>query len=336
MSKHLKALSLGSMALAATGGIIWGIWHIHEAHSVSTDDARVESTMVTVGSKLAERVVQVNVREGDIVRRGQIIAVLDDRTIRARKLAAQSKVHLMQARHDEMMSGFRTHEIEAQRAKTAQAEATREHARRDYERIEALFHDHAGISQADRDAVRAAWLAAQSALKAEQENLALKTEGYREEEKRSALAQLEEARAVLSELNVLSEECVIKAPVDGIVAQKLVTAGELVSAGQKLFSLADRNDTWLNVRVEETKIGRIQPGQDVSFTVDGYPGQEFHGQVYEIGATTCSTFSLISTENVSGYFTKVMQRIPIKVSLPPNTETVIFRPGMQGTVHIDS
>lgn len=335
MSKHLKAISLGSMALVAAGGIAWGIWHFREGHFLSTNDSRVEASIVSVGSKLAERVVSVDVEEGDSVKIGQILAHLDERSIRARLMAAHSKVALKQARYDEMMTGFRPQEIESQRAKTVQASSNLEHARRDYERIEKLVRDHAGISSADRDAVRAAYLAAQALEKAEQQNLGLKIEGYREEEKRSALAELESAKAELQELEVLCEECIIKSPVEGIVARKLVNNGELVSAGQKLFSIVNNRDIWLNIRVEETKIGRIHVGQDVQFALDGYSGKIFHGKVYEIGAATCATFSLISTENVSGYFTKVMQRFPIKVSLPDDTSDVVFRPGMQGTAKID-
>ncbi|OCA02122.1 HlyD family secretion protein [Akkermansia glycaniphila] len=334
MSKHLKAISLGSMALVAVGGILWGIWYVRGKHSVATDDCRVEASIVSVGSKLSERVLRVAVQEGETVRKGQVLAELDARSLAARTSAVESRVALMKARYDEVMAGARPHEIESQRAKTAQAAATLERAHRDYERIEKLVADNAGISVADRDAVRAAYLAAKAARDAEQENLDLKLEGCREEEKRSAKAQWEAAQAELDELKVLSEECVIKSPVDGMIAQKLVHEGEVVNTGQKLFSIVDGSDIWLNVRVEETKIGHIRLGQDVQFTIDGYADREFHGKVYEIGATTCATFSLISTENVSGYFTKVMQRIPVKVSLPKEQPYVVFRPGMQGQVNI--
>ena len=198
MSKHLKAISLGSMALAAVGAIGWGVCHFRESRTMKTDDCRVEASIVSVGSKLAERVTSVDVEEGETVRRGQTLAHLDSRTMQARLMAARSRVKLMQARHDEMLAGFRPQEIESQRARTAQASASLEHARRDYERVEKLVREQAGISSADRDAVRATYLAAQALEKAEQENLALKLEGYREEEKRSAQAQLEAIRAQIA------------------------------------------------------------------------------------------------------------------------------------------
>ena len=90
MSKHLKAVSLGSMALAAAGGIIWGVWHIRESRSMNTDDCRVEASIVSVGTKLAERVVAVDVEEGDTVKKGQTLAHLDGRAVQARLLAARS------------------------------------------------------------------------------------------------------------------------------------------------------------------------------------------------------------------------------------------------------
>ena len=81
MSKHLKAISLGSMALAAVGAIGWGVWHFRESRTMKTDDCRVEASIVSVGSKLAERVTSVDVEEGETVRRGQTLAHLDGRTM---------------------------------------------------------------------------------------------------------------------------------------------------------------------------------------------------------------------------------------------------------------
>ena len=179
-------------------------------------------------------------------------------------------------------------------------------------------------------------------LAAAQEELALKKEGSRPEVIRAAEAQVMQAQAELDEINVLCQDSVIPSPVNGVVAQKLVSAGELVAAGQKLFTLVNTDDIWLNARIEETRIGQIRVGQDVTFTIDGYPGRTFSGRIYEINPAACSVFSLISTENVAGYFTKIMQRVPVKISLPrldspetdPGEPEVVFRIGMQGTIEI--
>ena len=180
------------------------------------------------------------------------------------------------------------------------------------------------------------------AAQAHLEELALKKEGSRPEVIRAAEAQVMQAQAELDEINVLCQDSVIPSPVNGVVAQKLVSAGELVAAGQKLFTLVNTDDIWLNARIEETRIGQIRVGQDVTFTIDGYPGRTFSGRIYEINPAACSVFSLISTENVAGYFTKIMQRVPVKISLPrldspetdPGEPEVVFRIGMQGTIEI--
>ena len=134
----------------------------------------------------------------------------------------------------------------------------------------------------------------------------------------------------------MCQDSVIPSPVNGVVAQKLVSAGELVAAGQKLFTLVNTDDIWLNARIEETRIGQIRVGQDVTFTIDGYPGRTFSGRIYEINPAACSVFSLISTENVAGYFTKIMQRVPVKISLPrlDSPETDPGEPEAVGTANV--
>ena len=130
--------------------------------------------------------------------------------------------------------------------------------------------------------------------------------------------------------------------VEDICALNGMTDMNHVAAGQKLFTLVNTDDIWLNARIEETRIGQIRVGQDVAFTIDGYPGRTFSGRIYEINPAACSVFSLISTENVAGYFTKIMQRVPVKISLPrldspetdPGEPEVVFRIGMQGTIEI--
>ena len=159
--------------------------------------------------------------------------------------------------------------------------------------MEQLARNDGGVTQADRDAASSAYRAAQANVAAAQEELALKKEGSRPEVIRAAEAQVMQAQAELDEINVLCQDSVIPSPVNGVVAQKLVSAGELVAAGQKLFTLVNTDDIWLNARIEETRIGQIRVGQDVAFTIDGYPGRTFSGRIYEINPAACSVFSLI-------------------------------------------
>lgn len=334
MNKKRRYILLSLLlALFIAGGIL-----LHQTlksrPEISTNDSRVECTLVSIASKIAERITVIHVKEGDTVHKGDILAELDVQDLETKRAKAQANVALAQALYDKALSGTLSHEIEETRARVAEAEATYERAKRDFERIDTLFNDDAGISLSDRDAARATFLAAKAHVSASKETLALKEDGTREEEIRAAKAQLNLAQAELNTVNILYNEHKILSHTDGIVAQKLTSEGELVSTGQKLFTLIDNNDIWLNVRIEETEVGKLHLGQKVEFTLDGYPNDLCTGEIYEIGPAASSTFSLISTENASGYFTKVIQRIPVKVRLPQHHPHIVFRPGMQGEVII--
>ena len=297
MAVSVRKPVLYAFGVVLCAGIIGGIWLWYRTHCVLiTNDSRIEGTLVSVASRLSDRVVQVMVNEGDTVHKGQGLVRIDSRSVMARKAKAEAALELAKARWEDAKAGFRRQEI----------------------------------------------MAAQANVAAAQEELALKKEGSRPEVIRAAEAQVMQAQAELDEINVLCQDSVIPSPVNGVVAQKLVSAGELVAAGQKLFTLVNTDDIWLNARIEETRIGQIRVGQDVTFTIDGYPGRTFSGRIYEINPAACSVFSLISTENVAGYFTKIMQRVPVKISLPrldspetdPGEPEVVFRIGMQGTIEI--
>jgi multidrug resistance efflux pump len=174
---------------------------------------------------------------------------------------------------------------------------------------------------------------AQAALAAAQEKLSLVIAGNRQESIAVAEAQVKQAQAGLEASRISVDNTVILAPTDGVVAQKASNAGEMVTAGQPIVAITDLADTWVTARIEETKIGRIKIGQAVEFTVDGYPGRKFTGTVTEIGTATGSVFALIPNENASGNFTKITQRIPVKISLPTDSD-VVFRPGMSVVVKI--
>ena len=318
MAVSVRKPVLYAFGVVLCAGIIGGIWLWYRTHCVLiTNDSRIEGTLVGVASRLSDRVVQVMVNEGDTVHKGQGLVRIDSRSVMARKAKAEAALELAKARWEDAKAGFRRQEIMAAQAHLDQAQAMLERAGRAYR-------------------------AAQANVAAAQEELALKKEGSRPEVIRAAEAQVMQAQAELDEINVLCQDSVIPSPVNGVVAQKLVSAGELVAAGQKLFTLVNTDDIWLNARIEETRIGQIRVGQDVAFTIDGYPGRTFSGRIYEINPAACSVFSLISTENVAGYFTKIMQRVPVKISLPrldspetdPGEPEVVFRIGMQGTIEI--
>lgn len=317
------------LAIGAAGG---GWWWYYTASYVSTDDARISGTIVSVSSKIAGRVTEVLAAEGDAVKAGQVLARIDSREITAQKLQAEAALAAAKARYDEVLAGARPQEIQQAQAVTDQARANLDNAEKNYERMQKLFGDGA-ISAAQRDNAQASYQVAREAFNAASQGLELAVTGAREETVRAASAQVKQAEAALAAVNVVYDNATIVAPVDGTVAQKSVNAGEVVAAGQPLFTVVNYRDLWVNARIEETKIGKLAVGQYVEYTIDGYPGRGFSGKIYDIGNATNSVFALIPTENSSGNFTKVTQRIPIKVSLPQDGN-VVFRPGMSVIIKI--
>lgn len=333
---RIRTPFLLAVCFVVLAALIVTAWLVYRNYFVLyTDDTRIESSLVDVSSRLQERVLHVFVNEGDVVHKGQVLVRLDERSIAARKRQAEARLALAKAALDEAKSGARPQEILRAKAQLDHARALEERALGDHRRLEKLAGQDGGVTQADRDAARSAYLSAKATSQTRLEELDLLKSGSRIETIQGAEARVEQALAELEEVAVLNEETVVRSPVNGVVAQKLVDAGELTSPGQRLFTLTNTDDTWLNARIEETRIGDLHVGQKVQFGIDGYPGREFEGTIYEINPATCSIFSLISTENVAGYFTKIMQRIPIKVSLPANVPPgVVFRVGMQGYLKV--
>lgn len=126
---------------------------------------------------------------------------------------------------------------------------------------------------------------------------------------------------------------VIKAPIKGTILKKVGNAGEVGTPGSAVVMMADLSDLYITANVEETDLHKVRLGQKVDFTVDSIPGVNFYGEVYSLGEATASTFSLLPAQNTSGSFTKVVQRVPVKISIK-NSQGQRLLPGMNAVVRI--
>ena len=143
---------------------------------------------------------------------------------------------------------------------------------------------------------------------------------------KEATAELEAARLKLAHTTVTS-------PIDGVVAKKISHIGEVIKAGQPVAVIVDLNNVWVEANLEETQVEHVRLGQSVDINVDAYPNTPFKGKVINIGAAAASQFALIPDNRSAGNFTKVTQRIPIKIALDDPDKPL--RPGMMVTVGID-
>lgn len=316
------------VAILVAGGL-W--WWIRASRIVSTDDARVKGTIVAVSAKVNGRVEKVLVNEGDNVKAGQVIATIEQQEFQVQVDQAKANLAMAQAKLAAIVAGNRPQEVAQANAAVLQAKANMENARRNNERDEILYQKGA-ISSQQRDAGRTAYDIAQAQYISSSEQYSLSAEGSRQEDVQMAQAQAQQAAATLKNAEIQLADTTIKAPIDGVVGLKSVEEGQIVVFGQPLFSITNLADVWVGANIEETYIGRIKIGQRVDFAIDAYPDKKFTGRVIAVGPASGSQFALLPTENTSANFTKVTQRLPIKIKA--DESEYVLKPGMSAVINI--
>jgi len=352
-----KVQRLIIIALVLAGG--W--FAVQEAHQrvrfVKELDARIVAELVAVSSRVAGRLTEVSVRSGDTITRGQVLARVDAREsellvaeLEARAKGLESERKRMMAERDLVDMQTRTRlETQLSTANAAQATANAldpqlELARSELARAESLF-DKRVVAMQEVEQRRA------TARRIEGEHRAAKAE-YEE-----AVARLSESRADRARLKVIDEELdmlayrrdellaklaqqqldledrVIRAPLDGVVDTTFVEAGEYVRPGQRLAIVHDPGNVWVESNIKETQIARLRVGQPARITVDAYPDARYTGKLESIGSSTTASYALLPNPNPSGNFTKVTQRLPVRIALE-NADRRLH-PGMMVEVQID-
>ncbi|MDT8902299.1 HlyD family secretion protein [Anaeroselena agilis] len=316
------------VAVFIVGGL-W--WWLRASRIVSTDDARVKGTIIAVSAKVNGRVEKVLAGEGDSVAAGQTIAVIEQQEFQVQVEQAKANLAVAEAKLAAILAGNRPQEVAQANAAVLQAEANLENSRRNNDRDEQLYRQGA-ISSQQRDTARTAYEVAKAQYMAAREQYSLSVEGSRREDVQMAQAQVQQARAVLKNAEIQLADTVIKAPVAGVVGLKSVEKGQIVVFGQPLFSITNLADVWIGANIEETYIGRVKVGQSVTFTIDAYPDKKFTGRVSAVGPASGSQFALLPTENSSANFTKITQRLPIRIKA--DQSEYVLKPGMSAVIDI--
>jgi membrane fusion protein, multidrug efflux system len=328
--KKKMILVFGAILVLVLGGGIY--WWIQAAGVIATEDARVKGTIVTISSRASARVSQIMTDEGDKVRAGQVLIKLDRNELQAQLDQAKANLALAQAKLAGLIAGNRPQQIEQSKASMNQAKASLENTKMNFERINRLYQKGL-VSVQQYDSAKTALDVAQSQYVAASQSFDLATEGPRSEDIQAAKAQVEQATAALKAAQLQLDNTIIMAPIRGIVAVRSVNLGESVSVGQNLLSITDLQDIWVSANIDEDKVGKVKIGQKVFFTVDTYPGRKFQGTVSEIGSATASQFALIPSETTSGSYTKLTQKIPIKVRILASNSSIL-KPGMSSEIRI--
>ncbi len=341
------------LAALAYGGKTAYEWFVEGRFLVSTDDAYVGAYTSIIAAKAMGHLSAVPVVDNQVVHKGDLLASIDDGDYQNAVEAAKARI----ATEDATIARF-GRQIEAQRAIIAQAEAQVaaaqaqrkgsqadvERAALEYDRSLKLAQTNFGSQQrleqatADRDRTAAAVAAANAsaasaaaALEGAKANLeVLKAQRDEAARQRGELVtSLAKAERDLSFTRVL-------APFDGVVGNKAAEVGELVQPGTRLMALVPLNDSYVDANFKETQLENIRPGQKVEVAIDALGGKVIEGVVSSISPASGSQFSLLPPDNATGNFTKVVQRVAVRVTFPEDVlKEVPLRPGLSvvATVH---
>ena len=299
------------MGVILLGLVIFGArkWWFGRSH-VSTDNAQVDGHIVPVLPKVGGYVAEVRVAENQSVKAGDTLVVIDDRDYRSRLAQTDADLAALLA-----TVSSRTRVGQADAA-VAQAQANAVKATADLARMEPLAAQNV-VSQQQLDAARAAATAAAAQLASAQAALV------------GADARVAAARASRDQAALQLSYTRVIAPSNGVVSKKAVELGQLVQAGQPLMTVVPLEDVWVTANLKETETADVTPGDSADITVDAYKGVHFRGHVESLSPATGAKFSLLPPDNATGNFTKVVQRIPVRIHLDsPVDPTHTLRPGM--------
>ncbi|GAB5994304.1 HlyD family secretion protein [Aeromonas enteropelogenes] len=340
MSQHKKIPLLAAMVLALLGLLFAGYWYLHGRYFESTDNAYLQSEVTGISSKLSGYISEVLVTDNQSVKAGQLIARLDDREFQSQVAEAQADLHLIQATI-ENLTATRVQQlslIQQAEARVASAEAEQLRARQQVQRIGQLNQRHYS-SQDSLDEVRASlqitqaqMQEAKAALQAARERLLVLDAEAKQNQAKLALseAQLEQARLELGYTE-------LRAPADGIIGKRSLREGLYVQSGMQVASLVPLQQVWVEANFKETQLLHMQPGQKVEVILDAYPDQPIEGIIDSLAPATGAKFALLPPENATGNFTKIVQRVPVKIRIPePGPLAGKLRPGLSTEVIVDT
>ncbi len=343
------ALAVGAAVAVAVGGTVW---IVSPKASVSTDAAYVQADRSVVAPKVRGLVAEVLVAHNQPVRRGDPLVRIDPEEFDARVASAradlgnaeagveQAKAALVSLDAEERLAGSK---VRAARTQIASADAQNVKAGADARRYDDLVASGA-VAKRDADQFRAAAVTAQSDAERSRAELdvSLDQADVVKAKRATLQANLAAAEAAVARARAAQDlalqdqgHTLIRAPIDGVVGDRQVEPGDYVQPGTRLLDLVPLNALYVTANFKETQTGRMAPGQPAAIQVDTLPGVTLKGRVDSFAPGSGSTFSLLPFEPGTGNFTKIVQRIPVRIRFDPNQPGLgALRPGLSSTVTV--
>jgi len=328
-----------ALALGAAGWFGYDWWTVGR-FTVSTDDAYVGAYNTTIAAKVPGYLSGVPVTDNTRVRAGDVIATIDDGDYRLAVDSARNKVTTQEATIARI-----GHQIEAQEAAVVQAQAqlassqaavTR--TKLELARQNALAnrdfasHQTVELAQQNYDQAVAAAQGGQAAIDSANANVDV-LKGQQKE----AMATLDELKTALAKAERDLSFTVIRAPIDGVIGNRAVQTGDYMQSGQRLASLVPLDDVYVDANFKETQLARLRPGQPAAIAVDALPEHDIRGTIESLSPASGAVFSLLPPDNATGNFTKIVQRLPVRIHVPAAVASEgVLRPGMSVVVSVNT
>jgi membrane fusion protein (multidrug efflux system) len=336
-----KVVLLGIGAVLALAAAAYGVnYYLVGRFMVSTDDAYVRANNTTLGARVSGHIAAILPGDNASVKAGDVLFRIDDGDYRIAVDAARRKIATQQATIDRIGRQVTAMQsaVEQAKAQLVSADAMSKRASLDFDRQDALstkgFASRAifETSQASRDQSAAAVLAAKAAADAARDNVEV------------TKAQQNEARAQLAELQSALDKAErdlsfteVKAPVDGIFSNRLVNTGDFISAGQRLANVVPLDAVYIDANFKETQLRRLKPGQPVRIELDADSSRDIEGVVDSLAPAAGAVFTLLPPDNATGNFTKIVQRVPVRVKVPAAiAKENLLRAGMSVYVRVNT
>lgn len=340
-----RKVVIALVTLLVLAALVWGVKaYLYARVHESTDDAEVDGHIIPVLARVGGYVSAVLVQDNDSVRDGQVLARIDD---------AEYKVKVAQAQADFEASRFAAGSANVPgQARAAVQTATSQHAAQDAQITAARARQTQALSDLNRmKELVAKQIASQQQLDAAQASADAATATLQAVERQAAAggssvasavagvgmaeARMEAARAQLDEAKLQLSYTTITAPVTGTVSKKLVELGQLLQPGQTLMSVVADTGTYVTANFKETQLSEMRAGQPATIDIDAYPGCTAEGSVQSLSPATGAKFALLPPDNATGNFTKVVQRVPVRIAITKGCGPQRpLRPGLSVTAHV--
>jgi membrane fusion protein (multidrug efflux system) len=336
-----RPLMIGAVVLILLAAAVFGArWFLVGRYLETTDDAYLQADSITVSPKIAGYVADVAVGDNQQVTAGQVLVRIDDRDYKAE--LAQSEAQLASANADlrnvEAQIVQQKARLAANDAQIASAGASLDYAGSESARYRnlvetgAVSQQKSQLAQTDLKRSNAALGEAKAMMETARAQLAIL-----ETQRDKAAAAIQSAEAMREQSRLRLSFTTITAASDGAVGDRAVRVGQFVQPGSRLITIVPVHDIYLVANFKETQLGHMYRGEHVSFTLDAFPDLTLEGTIDSLAPGTGAQFALLPAENATGNFTKIVQRVPVKIRIDPKgLRGVDLRPGLSATATVDT